>query len=89
MKIWNEYPEVMPEKSGSYWVTLRHILFDGTEFRYVTKLTWSNVHKAWNCSDNSATKEMEFKNVVAWAHLSAFPPYLGGKMVGKELEIDT
>ena len=87
-KVWNEFPETKPGKSGTYYVTTRYLVYDGTEYRTVHRVMWSQKHQKWNCSDGSDNVSHEFTDVIAWCSLQEFPPYLGGNRIGKELEID-
>jgi hypothetical protein len=87
-KIWNEFPETKPEKSGTYYVTMQYLVYDDTEYRTVYRVHWSQRHQKWNCSDGSDDVSQEFTDVIAWASTQEFPPYLGGERIGSKLEID-
>lgn len=87
-KVWNEFPKSKPDKSGLYYVTVRNLVYDGTEYRTIYRINWSERWQKWNCSDGSDDVSQEFTDVIAWCPLYAFPPYLGGDRIGSKLEID-
>ena len=87
-KTWNEFPESKPEKSGLYYVTVRNLVYDDTEYRTIYRVNWSEKWQKWNCSDGSDDVSQAFDGVIAWCPLYEFPPYLGGDRIGTKLEID-
>lgn len=74
-KIWHPFPAEKPPKSGRYIVTTSFVLL-GCDYRYVYhRIDWSQKHNLWNVEDNGST-EHAMQDVVAWAELGAFPPYM-------------
>lgn len=75
--MWHPYPAEKPPKSGEYIITTAFDSF-GIDCRHVTVgINWSQKHEAWNARDY-ADPDYALPNVVAWAYMEAFLPYMDG-----------